>query len=674
MYPIIEERFDFIKNDPEYYFQKALDAWNVWKNTTIDSSLLEELIRMDYEDFRNSDRQEIINLREKIFKLVSYLDIKAKGKNDYNEYEDKRAIARAGIYQNAWVRHLLIYKSDTGENSIGIRHMIDYLENPADNWPILSENHRKKIIEHYIEKTYDPTTFNQDLDAHLSNLWTGVNPLNRTQYLTSLIYNEESQWKDKDSTEKAIGLFSHETNDEWKRDLTDQINDGYACTWWHTLPTRYTDQILSDLRELLDKEDFFYYFYLKNHQAYYRARVRDFATKKNYDVKKTEWKNLNPVWFEENFNDYEDGKHSASIVFLIDEFIQPEEFYYVNQFKRYKDMTYRVNGGGMAAFSKIFSKDQIEDQNKMQDYINQLLNNYNIIFTGAPGTGKTFLAGKIAETLGVTSDRFEMIQFHPSYDYTDFMEGLRPINNENSKEIGFCRKDGVFMEFCRRALKDYKGSNDKKNTPKYIFVIDEINRGEISKIFGELFFSIDPAYRGEKGKIKTQYVNLWAQHELFDEDAEDPKKFYIPENVYIIGTMNDIDRSIDTMDFAMRRRFAFIEVSADSRFIMIKEDEVLKNFANDILKRMKNLNKAIEKQQNLNSSYHIGPAYFLKLKNYLEDDKINENSWKSLWGNHLKGLLKEYLRGIPNSDDRLKDLEEAFNLKVDYLADQQSTE
>ena len=94
-------------------------------------------------------------------------------------------------------------------------------------------------------------------------------------------------------------------------------------------------------------------------------------------------------------------------------------------------------------------------------------------------------------------------------------------------------------------------NDDSRQSKKFIFVIDEINRGEISKIFGELFFSIDPGYRGEKGRIKTQYQNLVDDKDVF------AKGFYIPENVYIIGTMNDIDRSVESMDFAMRRRFAF---------------------------------------------------------------------------------------------------------------------
>ena len=157
-----------------------------------------------------------------------------------------------------------------------------------------------------------------------------------------------------------------------------------------------------------------------------------------------------------------------------------------------------------------------------------LQSNYNLVLTGAPGTGKTFAAKKIAELMEDAT--WELAQFHPSYDYTDFVEGLRPGMN-SKRGIGFERKDGVFKEFCKRALRDAEGK-------PYVFIIDEINRGEISKIFGELFYSIDGGYRGKAGRVKTQYQNLVPEDDPFYEG------FYVPENVYIIGTMNDIDLSL----------------------------------------------------------------------------------------------------------------------------------
>lgn len=270
--------------------------------------------------------------------------------------------------------------------------------------------------------------------------------------------------------------------------------------------------------------------------------------------------------------------------------------------------------------------------NPFQVYINLLKANRNIILTGAPGTGKTFLAKAIAEEMGAET---KFVQFHPSYDYTDFVEGLRPRNDDNGN-VGFERKDGVFKEFCKAALLE----SDKP----FVFIIDEINRGEISKIFGELFFSIDPGYRGEKGRVDTQYQNLVEEGDVFK------KGFYVPDNVYIIGTMNDIDRSVESMDFAMRRRFAWKEVTAEESY------EAMKGKMTDpekVKQRMLALNDEIAKTPGLNKSYQIGAAYFLKLDEYDED-------FDKFWEYHLKGLLYEYLRGNRDADEQLKKLESAY--------------
>jgi 5-methylcytosine-specific restriction endonuclease McrBC GTP-binding regulatory subunit McrB len=275
-----------------------------------------------------------------------------------------------------------------------------------------------------------------------------------------------------------------------------------------------------------------------------------------------------------------------------------------------------------------------------------LENNHNIILHGAPGTGKTYLAKEIAKVMNA---EYEMVQFHQSYDYTDFVEGLRPVKKEGSTDIVFELKDGVFKQFCQKALLD-----EKKD---YVFIIDEINRGEMSKIFGELFFSIDPGYRGKEGKIRTQYANLQDDANEFDNALGIADKnfghFFVPENVYIIGTMNDIDRSVESMDFAMRRRFAFKEITASKRSDMLKE---LGSSYDDADKRMRRLNKAIEEIPGLSSAYHIGPAYFLKLNNY-------NGNFEQLWTNHIEGLLREYLRGMDKVEEKVHSLKAAFDLK-----------
>jgi 5-methylcytosine-specific restriction protein B len=300
----------------------------------------------------------------------------------------------------------------------------------------------------------------------------------------------------------------------------------------------------------------------------------------------------------------------------------------------------------------------VEMTEKYGYFVDLLKSNHNVILTGAPGTGKTYLAKQIAEQMGASGEQCGFVQFHPSYDYTDFIEGLRPIKDKGAKEIGFQRKDGVFLDFCRKALIAKKKAQDTgEEEPSYVFIIDEINRGEISKIFGELFFSVDNGYRGKAGSVMTQYSNLWDADDLFDTDltGDEQKKFYVPDNVYIIGTMNDIDRSVESMDFAFRRRFAFVEIKSDESVSV----DMLDKLKNDDLKtlaiqKMKNVNLAIENTPGLNRYYHIGAAYFLKLNNYNGTD---DEKFLKLWNNHLEILIEEYLRGssdFENEKEKIK--------------------
>lgn len=405
-------------------------------------------------------------------------------------------------------------------------------------------------------------------------------------------------------------------------------------------------------------------------------------------------------------------------------------------------------------------------------FSSMLIESKNLIFRGAPGTGKSYLAKEIAadiisngyyEKFTQLSEeqrkQVEFVQFHPSYDYSDFVEGLRPKVNDDGT-MGFELQDGIFKKFIARARKNYedsqkskeaierevsvqesmtdffsgielgvdtfktingneftitsvdeshinisipgnatvnklalnvdeirrmlesnvkftkikditaffgktfatqaysydfaiykaikskrassaKGKTKQAELKKYIFIIDEINRGEISKIFGELFFAIDPGYRGRAGEISTQYANL---------HADPDEKFYIPENVYIIGTMNDIDRSVDSFDFAMRRRFRFVELRADERLEMLAnlEDEELEAEA---IRRMSALNREIAAVEDLNENYQIGASYFLKLKTLTFDQ---------LWTDYLYPLLQEYIQGMYDEEGIMNRLAKVY--------------
>ncbi len=194
-------------------------------------------------------------------------------------------------------------------------------------------------------------------------------------------------------------------------------------------------------------------------------------------------------------------------------------------------------------------------------------------------------------------------------------------------------------------LKKYQPGDTTNSKPiNYVFIIDEINRGDLSKIFGELFFAIDPGYRGEEGRVKTQYQQLV---DAEDDDEFGGEGFYVPDNVYIIGTMNDIDRSVESMDFALRRRFAWQK---------IKPEDTANDMGitGDARERMDAMNKVIKGIPELGEDYQIGGAYFLKM---VKEDL----SAKDLWDFHLESLIDEYLRGLPNKDELYKKIKNAYN-------------
>ncbi|MBR6872837.1 MAG: AAA family ATPase [Ruminococcus sp.] len=315
-------------------------------------------------------------------------------------------------------------------------------------------------------------------------------------------------------------------------------------------------------------------------------------------------------------------------------------------------------------FGNVIDNDETHTSREYLKIIyHNILNNTRrqFILTGAPGTGKTYGVKEfVKKSIGTDVQRYKFVQFHPSYDYTDFVEGLKPaVINAETRETAFVRMDGVFKAFCREAADDLSHN--------YYFVIDEINRADLSRVFGELMYCLDESYRGEENKIKTQYDRLPTYYYPANSDVAEVMQndifkdgFYIPENLVIIGTMNDIDRSVESFDFALRRRFQFINVDADVSLELLKDrlNGEVTNITDFIDNHAKKLNKVIGNAKDtfkLGNDFKLGQSYFSKYKDSTEHD-----NYDNYFEDELKQILEEYVRGRNGGADFIKECRTAF--------------
>ena len=379
-----------------------------------------------------------------------------------------------------------------------------------------------------------------------------------------------------------------------------------------------------------------------------------------------------------------------------------------------------TNGNNVQRHQELMHFVDCADLNKKQIFFWELFymleNNLNlkkaIVYYGAPGTGKTFKAKNIAKQFidqhrikieNKTKDNYQVktVQFHPSYSYEDFIEGIRPSSDKSLKLF-----NGTFKEFCKTAgekeinlykdidfinndsfkERDYRFSlikvSELNDNQKQIlgidsimsegitveeviepafFIIDEINRAELSRVFGELMFSLE--YRGYNGKIKTQYSYLNNESDdsvYFWDNSED--WFFIPQNVYIIGTMNNIDRSVDSFDFALRRRFMWEEIQPDFNTV---RNILSANWKNDLAIAFERLNNRIEREELLGKDYRIGHSYALEITPIQNRfDSVTEVK-TFLWSDYVKPLLEEYLRGLGDEtkvQEKLKQFGKEFGI------------
>lgn len=786
-------------NLKEFILEKAKEALKEWDNYIIDETFAQSIINDGRNGYKKLNQLVDENdprakeIKKLIFTLVAYCDSKAKNKPELNKYLDNRVVAQAGIRQNAWILQLLKYKLDKNNVTDAIKNVLCYISDPLNRFPIISERHRESIFRYIFNEKYIKTAFDDRLLKYFSDLklLNIVNPLNATYIYTKLLYGLRSNW----NTSSSIKGIVVRDNTNWKNEFIEVMDDNnYGVIWWSKNIVDQT-KVYPILRSVIEDGFSFDYLIAEYGNVKYKANVIDFSLSHEYDQKRNSWKDKTPSWFKYNFEEYNDGKQNASIVFLVDSFIELENTIDINYLETFNGASLPVQNN-MVAYTNIMN---IETRKKNQ-YISEtkslVMKKKNIILQGAPGTGKTYKTAELAVAIcnpdfkyfgnrEAIMDEYNKLKiegkigfttFHQSMDYEEFVEGLKPICKSNG--VIFEPKAGLFKEICDKAILDtislsknistdlefdniydnliedisskeikslktrneveveferntnnnlkfrYKSSNggnvwsrnivskerlrklymhyntknavdsikdinkeirsiikgcdtsvywtvlkyivehkniseidqsdiinlsDKEkdaiiqlfiNTPSkkrdcvenvqnYVLIIDEINRGNISKILGELITLLEADKR------------IGENNELTAKLPYSQKEFGVPTNLYIIGTMNTADRSVGYIDYAIRRRFAFVSVTADIAVIeaYYENDESLKNIATKLFNDVKAIINTINSEFN-SEDLMIGHSFFMA-------NSLKELDMKLTY--EIKPLLREYVNdGILN--------------------------
>jgi len=299
------------------------------------------------------------------------------------------------------------------------------------------------------------------------------------------------------------------------------------------------------------------------------------------------------------------------------------------------------------------------------------INTPNVILYGPPGTGKTYSVKNSLDFIcqGDRS-RYELVQFHPSFTYEDFIEGIKPKGVTKDGNIKFELVDGIFKRFCKKAKADPDN--------EYYFIVDEINRANLSAVFGETLLCLEKDYRHNikvdthgQNLVKTQYSSLI--EEMISDDKKNEELAYhyqdggayfgVPSNLFFIGMMNDVDKSIDAFDLALRRRFKWIRKDCD--YDVIEQETKFRNgdeFSNidTYVKACAKLNGFISQDLGLGKSYEFGHSFFMKVSGIASQKRISSNNLKTLFDLHLRPTLNEYLRAMYPESELNKKLDEAL--------------
>lgn len=460
-----------------------------------------------------------------------------------------------------------------------------------DSFPELSYNSWENSKKSNKTKA-KPTSSSIDSNVEEINYWT-YSP-GENAYLWEEFFKEDIMGIGWDDIPNIKKFTSKEEIKEYMRNLYDSKktyrNDG-LCMWQFANELKVGDIVFAKkgMKKIVGKGEVVSdYLFDENRKEYKHIRKVNWTDKGEWDCEeKLAMKTLTCI------TDYTDYVKQLLDLFS-DSTLEAND----------KEQFYNVDYTKEAFLNEVYM-----DENGYNTLVDLLNTKLNIILQGAPGVGKTFVAKRLAYSIMGKKDksRVSMVQFHQSYSYEDFIQGYRP-----SKE-GFELVSGVFYEFCKKAEED--------NERPYFFIIDEINRGNLSKILGELMMLIESDKRGEK--LKLLYSNEW---------------FTVPQNVHIIGIMNTADRSLALMDYALRRRFAFYDFApafASQGFIKYLEEKNSPKL-NKLIKVVENLNMSIADDESLGEGFRIGHSYFCT------DCEVTDGWLNSVVEYEIIPLIKEY--------------------------------
>lgn len=633
-----------IINSEEYYFQKALDKYNEFKQLIVEDTILDNLIAQSNEkpfSYEKLLEKSQLNMQEYkvliiIGELVSYIDKSAAMKNKFNEYDDKRTMAHTSVRQNIWLQSFLKLKRDINLDELpdGVKNAIRYLLEPDKTISVFSDKRKEEILN-FIFQGKDGDLFECMHEIGIRS----KNPMNDGYVYSAILHSKKIRklWET-DKKGNALIIDHQKTwafapgEDAYMWD--EFIEKGIMAIGWGKV---------SDLKKFNTKDEMkeqlkIAYGTQSNHrnsglalwQFCYEIQIGDKIYAKvgmktllgigevtsdyEYDDNTEEYKHVRHVkWLKTGRWELSEKFAIKTLTDITDfeEFCESLEKI-VNESEPSKDETADVPEAIYELYSKQdFLSDVFIRDDQYDTLLVLLQRKKNIILQGAPGVGKTFAAKRLAYSImGVKDEeRVKVVQFHQSYSYEDFVMGYRPDDK------GFSLKFGVFYKFCKHA-------ETNPNKP-YFFIIDEINRGNLSKIFGELLMLIEADKRSEK--IVLTYSDL---------------EFSVPDNVFIIGMMNTADRSLAMIDYALRRRFSFFELEPAFGVKMFEQylhdkdvDAVL---TKRIITKLNYLNNKIETDPNLGSGFRIGHSYFCDCEN------INSGWYETIIRYEIAPLLEEY--------------------------------